>query len=91
MVGVLGRKGLASLLVEGGGQVAGSLFDEGLVDKIAAFIAPVIVGGEGAPGPVAGEGVAEIGDALRLRDVTWERCGEDILVIGYPFPAGGNL
>ncbi len=81
---LLGSRGITSVLVEGGGQVAGSLFDAGLVDKIVAFIAPVIVGGESAPGPVAGRGVAEIGDALRLSGVTWERVGDDMLVIGYP-------
>ena len=80
----LGARDITSVLVEGGGEVAGSLFDGGLMDKVAAFIAPVIVGGKSAPGPVAGEGVAEIGEALRLREVTWEPVGEDMLVIGYP-------
>ena len=81
---LLGSRGMTSVLVEGGGQVAGSLFDAGLVDKVAAFIAPVIVGGESAPGPVAGKGVAKIANALHLRDVTWESVGVDMLVIGYP-------
>ncbi len=80
----LGARGFTSVLVEGGGQVAGSLFDESLVDKVAAFIAPVIVGGADAPGPVAGRGVAEIANALHLRDVTWKPVGNDMLVIGYP-------
>lgn len=80
----LGSQGITSVLVEGGGRVAGSLFDESLVDRVAAFIAPVIVGGESAPGPVAGRGVAEIANALHLRDVTWEPVGNDMLVIGYP-------
>jgi diaminohydroxyphosphoribosylaminopyrimidine deaminase/5-amino-6-(5-phosphoribosylamino)uracil reductase len=84
---LLGSREITSVLVEGGGQVAGSLFDAGLVDKVAAFIAPVIVGGDSAPGPVAGKGVAEIANALRLGDVSWERVGDDMLVIGYPATA----
>ena len=84
LMALLGARGITSVLVEGGGQVAGSLFDESLVDKVAAFIAPVIVGGDSAPGPVAGKGVTEIANALHLRDVTWERVGDDMLVVGYP-------
>jgi diaminohydroxyphosphoribosylaminopyrimidine deaminase / 5-amino-6-(5-phosphoribosylamino)uracil reductase len=84
LMALLGSREITSVLVEGGGQVAGSLFDAGLVDKVAAFIAPVIVGGAGAPGPVAGKGVSEIANALHLRDVTWEPVGVDMLVTGYP-------
>ena len=84
LMDLLGGLGVTSVLSEGGGRLAGSLFDYGLVDRVAAFIAPLIVGGQEAPGPVDGRGVADIADALRLRDCVWERVGEDILVIGYP-------
>ena len=79
----LGEREVASVVVEGGGALLGSLFDRGLVDKVCAFIAPVIVGGAAAPSPVAGEGVELIGDALRLRDVEVLRLGEDVAVVGY--------
>ena len=79
----LGEREVASVVVEGGGVLLGTLFDGGLVDKVCAFIAPVIVGGAAAPSPVAGEGVELIGDALRLRDVEVLRLGEDIAVVGY--------
>ena len=79
----LGEREVASVVVEGGGVLLGALFDDGLVDKVCAFIAPVIVGGAEAPPPVAGEGVELIGDALRLRDVEVLRLGEDIAVVGY--------
>ena len=52
----LGRGDTTSVLVEGGGEVLGSLFDAGLVDKVVAFVAPTIIGGAGAPSPVAGAG-----------------------------------
>ena len=81
---LLGGRGVTSILVEGGGQVAGSFFDGGLVDRVAAFIAPMIVGGRSAPGPVAGDGVADIADSLQLGDVSCEKIGDDLLVVGYP-------
>ena len=52
----LGKAGITSVLVEGGGRLAGALFDDRLIDKIAAFVAPVIIGGSDAPGPVGGSG-----------------------------------
>ena len=79
----LGEREVASVVVEGGGVLLGALFDGGLVDKVCAFIAPVVVGGAAAPSPVAGEGVELIGDALRLRDVEVLRLGADIAVVGY--------
>ena len=79
----LGEREVASVVVEGGGVLLGALFDGGLVDRVCAFIAPVVVGGAGAPSPVAGEGVELIGDALRLSDVEVLTLGGDIAVVGY--------
>ena len=83
LMSYLGEREVASVVVEGGGALLGSLFDGGLIDKVCAFVAPVVVGGAGAPSPVAGEGVELIGDALRLRDVDVLRLGEDVAVVGY--------
>ena len=47
----LGQRGIVNLLVEGGGLTLGSLFDSGLVDKVQAFVAPVIIGGVGSRVP----------------------------------------
>ncbi len=80
----LGQSEVLTLLVEGGGILLGSFFDQGLVDKVHAVIAPVIIGGAAAPTAVAGEGAARMADALRLREVTVEQLGEDVLVTGYP-------
>jgi len=79
----LGGRDILSLLVEGGGELLGSFFDLGLVDKVQAIIAPIIIGGQDAPAAVAGRGARRMADALRLRDVTVERLGEDVLVTGY--------
>jgi diaminohydroxyphosphoribosylaminopyrimidine deaminase/5-amino-6-(5-phosphoribosylamino)uracil reductase len=80
----LAGRDILSLLVEGGGVILGGFFDRDLVDKVHAIIAPVIVGAEDAPAAVAGRGAYRMADALRLRDITVERLGEDILVSGYP-------
>ena len=83
LMAYLGEREVASVVVEGGGVLLGALFDGGLVDRVCAFIAPVVVGGAAAPSPVAGEGVELIGDALRLSDVKVLTLGGDIAVVGY--------
>ena len=83
LISYLGSRDVHNALFEGGGSMLGTLFDEGLVDKVAAFIAPIIVGGSEAPPPVGGEGVSNVGEALRLVDVRRTQLGPDILTTGY--------
>lgn len=80
----LAQRDVLSVLVEGGGVILGSFFDRGLVDKVHAVIAPMIIGAEDAPAAVAGRGAYRMADALRLRYITVERLGGDVLVTGYP-------
>jgi diaminohydroxyphosphoribosylaminopyrimidine deaminase/5-amino-6-(5-phosphoribosylamino)uracil reductase len=82
----LGQRGVVSLMVEGGGILLGSLFDAGLVDKVYVFIAPLIIGGRGAPSPVQGEGVSRMADAWRLQRLCLRPVGADWLMVGYPVP-----
>jgi diaminohydroxyphosphoribosylaminopyrimidine deaminase/5-amino-6-(5-phosphoribosylamino)uracil reductase len=79
----LGRRGILSLLVEGGSEVHASFFAERLVDKVQAYIAPLVIGGREAPGPVGGQGVPDLADAIRLRDIDVTRIGDDVLITGY--------
>lgn len=88
---MLGEKQITSILIEGGGKVNGSALAAGIVDKVAWFIAPKIIGGDAAPGPVRGEGVATLRDATQLYDVEVQRLGEDILLTGYTSKGGGSL
>jgi diaminohydroxyphosphoribosylaminopyrimidine deaminase/5-amino-6-(5-phosphoribosylamino)uracil reductase len=80
----LGGRQVTSLLVEGGGTLIASLVEAGLVDKIYAFIAPLVIGGAEAPTPVDGHGALRIVEARRLERVRWKEFGEDMLLIGYP-------
>ncbi|MBI4303390.1 MAG: bifunctional diaminohydroxyphosphoribosylaminopyrimidine deaminase/5-amino-6-(5-phosphoribosylamino)uracil reductase RibD [Chloroflexi bacterium] len=79
----LAEREITSVLVEGGGILLGSLFDQGLVDKVIAFVAPIIIGGETAKAAVAGRGVDRIADATRLKRVNVEKIGEDVMISGY--------
>jgi diaminohydroxyphosphoribosylaminopyrimidine deaminase/5-amino-6-(5-phosphoribosylamino)uracil reductase len=79
----LGEREITSVLVEGGGILQGCLFDQGLVDKVIAFISPVIIGGKDAVTTIAGKGVEMMADALKLERVTTERFGDDIMIRGY--------
>jgi diaminohydroxyphosphoribosylaminopyrimidine deaminase/5-amino-6-(5-phosphoribosylamino)uracil reductase len=79
----LARLELSTVLVEGGAELAAGLLDEGLVDRIVIFVAPKLVGGRGAPGPVGGAGFALMQDALPVHELTVRRYGPDIALIGY--------
>lgn len=79
----LGRRELISLLVEGGSEVHAAFFDQGLVDKVYVYVAPVLVGGRDAPGPVGGLGIERLAEAVRLREVDAVRLGQDYVVSGY--------
>ena len=80
----LGSREVTGLLVEGGGTLLASLFRQGLVDKVCAFVAPLLIGGRDAPTPWDGAGAGTIADALRLERVSIERLGDDMMVVGYP-------
>ncbi|MCG2676494.1 dihydrofolate reductase family protein, partial [bacterium] len=79
----LGELEITSLLVEGGGRINASFLENGLVDKVLFFIAPKIIGGKEALTPVEGEGIKRIKDAIKLRNISVRRFGEDVLVEGY--------
>lgn len=79
----LGRRGVLSLLIEGGGTVNAAALDAGIVDKIVALIAPRLIGGAQSPTPVDGDRLAGTGRTSDLRDVQVRRLGDDIAVEGY--------
>lgn len=80
---VLGARGLQSVLMEGGPTLAAAWWESGLVDRVMAFVAPIVIGGAGAPGPLPARGGERMDEALRLKDARVERVGEDVLVVGF--------
>jgi diaminohydroxyphosphoribosylaminopyrimidine deaminase/5-amino-6-(5-phosphoribosylamino)uracil reductase len=74
----LGRRGLTRVLVEGGSTLAAVLLRAGLVDRLAWFHAPSLIGGDGIPA-VAGFGLAALETAPRFERIAVETIGEDVL------------
>lgn len=77
---VLGKKGITSILLEGGSGLAGSAFDSRIIDRVAFFIAPKILGGEDSKTLVGGIGIPKISEAVSLQDMKGKRCGRDFLL-----------
>jgi diaminohydroxyphosphoribosylaminopyrimidine deaminase/5-amino-6-(5-phosphoribosylamino)uracil reductase len=74
----LGERGVMRLLVEGGGRLAAGLLMAGLVDRMACFRAPVVIGGDGVPA-AAGFGLERLDDAPGFELVSSESLGSDRL------------
>lgn len=76
----LGSQNVTSLLVEGGGEVNGSFLLGGFSQRVAFFYAPKILGGRDSRKGVAGDGAKSLGDVITLREVTWRKLGDDLLL-----------
>ena len=83
-LGELLERGVTSLLLEGGGQLAWAFLEAELIDRVAWFLAPILLGGTGTPGPLTGGGTTSLEDAVRLPDLAVEVVGADLLVTGHP-------
>jgi diaminohydroxyphosphoribosylaminopyrimidine deaminase/5-amino-6-(5-phosphoribosylamino)uracil reductase len=77
----LSANGVTSLMVEGGAETLWEFFRARLVDRVAVFVAPKVLGGASAPGGVGGRGFPLAGSA-RLTEVASENVGDDWLVTG---------
>lgn len=73
----LKRRGVSSVLIEGGGQVAASFLRAGVVDRLEWFRAPILLGGEGRP-CVAALALAKLSDAPKFSRLAVEPCGDDL-------------
>ena len=76
----LGEMEVDSVLLEGGAALHWSAVQAGIVNKVQAYLAPKILGGQGAKSPVGGQGFPHPDQALRLAPPTLTRLGEDILL-----------
>lgn len=62
----LAEAGATNMLVEGGGRVIAHFHERQLADEVHVYLAPLLIGGDGAPGPIRGRGPALVSEALRL-------------------------
>jgi diaminohydroxyphosphoribosylaminopyrimidine deaminase / 5-amino-6-(5-phosphoribosylamino)uracil reductase len=69
-------------LIEGGGDVLGQALDARLIDKVQLYVGPILTGGPVIAFP--GRGVENTANALRLRDVSYQRIGQSVWITGYP-------
>ncbi|HAP67262.1 MAG TPA: bifunctional diaminohydroxyphosphoribosylaminopyrimidine deaminase/5-amino-6-(5-phosphoribosylamino)uracil reductase RibD [Nitrospinae bacterium] len=79
----LGKMEITSIMIEGGSELNSAALESGIVDKVIFFIAPKIIGGKESVPAVGGRGFEKLSDSLNIRDVTVDRCGNDIVVEGY--------
>jgi diaminohydroxyphosphoribosylaminopyrimidine deaminase/5-amino-6-(5-phosphoribosylamino)uracil reductase len=78
----LGRRRMTNVLVEGGGQLLGTLLDNGQIDEVHVFVAPKLLGGENARSPIDGEGVAQVAQGIPVENPQWQQIGEDLYFSG---------
>ena len=72
--------GYMNIFVEAGSRINGSFFDNLLVDKLEAFIAPKIIGGKDAISSIGGAGIDNMEQALSFKDYNITKIGSDILI-----------
>ncbi len=82
LLATLGKQEITSLLVEGGSKVHGAFFDKRLVQRVYAFVAPVLLGGEKNVSPIGGEGASTMEKRVHLKDVSCRNFGTDVMVTG---------
>ncbi len=82
LVDELGRRRMTNVLVEGGAQLLGSLFDAQVIDECHVFVAPKLVGGRPAPSPIAGRGLDRIPQAASLTDLRVRTVQQDVYITG---------
>lgn len=76
------KREIVSVFVEGGSTVLGSFVDAGLVDKVYAFYAPILIGGKAAINAIGGQGAPTLNKTLRLTGVVYKTFGDNILISG---------
>ncbi|MEN2768917.1 bifunctional diaminohydroxyphosphoribosylaminopyrimidine deaminase/5-amino-6-(5-phosphoribosylamino)uracil reductase RibD [Ornithinibacillus xuwenensis] len=84
VVELLGENLISSLIIEGGGNIHASFFENKLVDKVVLYFAPKLIGGKAAPTFLEGNGIANMEDAVELINTDIVKIGNDFKFTGYP-------
>jgi diaminohydroxyphosphoribosylaminopyrimidine deaminase/5-amino-6-(5-phosphoribosylamino)uracil reductase len=82
----LGRRGIQSLLLEGGAVLNQAFFEAGLIDRVMIFVAPKLIGGGDGKGIFAGHGPLRLAEAVQLQEVRIRRFDDDLLIEGEVAP-----
>jgi diaminohydroxyphosphoribosylaminopyrimidine deaminase/5-amino-6-(5-phosphoribosylamino)uracil reductase len=77
----LGKRGVISVLIEGGGDVLGQALDARLIDKVQLYLGPILTGGPVIAFP--GLGAKNAANALRLRRVSYRQIGQNVCITAY--------
>lgn len=78
----LGSRQMTNILVEGGGQMLGELFDAREIDEVHAFVCPKLIGGERATNPLAGQGLAKVPEHANIAWTAPQVVGDDVYLHG---------
>jgi diaminohydroxyphosphoribosylaminopyrimidine deaminase/5-amino-6-(5-phosphoribosylamino)uracil reductase len=81
---ILHRRGVTSLLVEGGSEINGSFLRANLIDKWIIYIAPKVLGGRNSITLYGGEDLELMDQAIQIKIHSVRQCGEDICITAYP-------
>lgn len=80
------QRGKMQILWECGGTLAAEAIASGAIQKVAAIVAPKLIGGEAAPTPLEGQGIPLMQEALAIINTQWQLLGDDVLLTGYLAP-----
>jgi diaminohydroxyphosphoribosylaminopyrimidine deaminase/5-amino-6-(5-phosphoribosylamino)uracil reductase len=79
---MLGKRGITSVLIEGGSTVNAAALREKLVNHVVLYLAPILMGGQDAKAVIGDRSPKRLAQALTLRHVTVRRIGKDLVVEG---------
>jgi diaminohydroxyphosphoribosylaminopyrimidine deaminase / 5-amino-6-(5-phosphoribosylamino)uracil reductase len=80
----LANMDMNSILIEGGSGINASFVKAGVVDRVVAFISPILIGGIQAPSFLGGQGVMKVKGAIDLKDINVTKVGDDLMVEAIP-------
>ena len=76
----LGKRGITSVLLEGGSEMNASALSAGLIHRLQLYVALTVLGGQDAKGVFGGTSPASLTDAMPLKDVQVKRVGKDVFI-----------
>jgi diaminohydroxyphosphoribosylaminopyrimidine deaminase/5-amino-6-(5-phosphoribosylamino)uracil reductase len=79
---MLGKRGITSVLIEGGSTVNAAALHEKLVNHVVLYLAPILMGGQDAKAVIGDRSPERLAQALTLRHVIVRRIGNDMVVEG---------